>query len=76
MKRFEMFDGTVLQVGDVVVFYDIWYGKSGDIDEILDSGCVWVGNNDSGLSVIAEFTIVNFEASVSEFSKVRIIDFY
>ena len=56
--EYKMFNGEILKVGDVIRFADLWQSDDGDEEELLDSGCVWIANDESDAPVIADFEIL------------------
>ena len=58
MKKVKMFNGKILEVGEKIYFADLWQSGDGDIEELLESGCVWVANGESDESIIADFQII------------------
>lgn len=58
MKEFKMYNGNMLEVGEVHRFADLWQSDDGDEEEILDSGCCWVGDDENNTPIIADFEIL------------------
>ena len=58
MRKYKMFNGEELEIGDEIRFGDLWQSDDGDPDEILDSGCVWIANDKNDAPVIADFIII------------------
>lgn len=58
MKEYKMFNGKTLEVGEEIRFADLWQSDDGDAEELLDSGCVWIANDENDAPVIADFEIL------------------
>lgn len=58
MKVYKMFNGKTLEVGEKIRFADLWQSDDGDEEELLDSGCVWIANDENDAPVIADFEIL------------------
>lgn len=58
MKEYKMFNGKKLEVGEEIRFADLWQSDDGDKEELLDSGCVWIANDENDSPVIADFEIL------------------
>lgn len=58
MKECKMFNGKELRVGEEIRFADLWQSDDGDEEELLDSGCVWIANDENDAPVIADFEIL------------------
>lgn len=58
MKEYKMFNGKKLEVGEEIRFADLWQSDDGDEEELLDSGCVWIANDENDAPVIADFEIL------------------
>lgn len=58
MKECKMFNGKTLEVGEEIRFADLWQSDDGDEEELLDSGCVWIANDENDAPVIADFEIL------------------
>lgn len=57
-KECKMFNGKTLEVGEEIRFADLWQSGDGDEEELLNSGCVWVANDENDAPVIADFEIL------------------
>lgn len=67
-----MFDGNTLTVGDVVTFADIWQSNVGNELEVLESNVVWVGNNEDGEPICAEFEIITkYQSPMNTLCKIK-----
>lgn len=53
-----MFDGNMLEVGEEIRFADIWQSDDGDERELLESGAIWIANDENDEPVIADFEIL------------------
>lgn len=60
MEEFKMYNGEMLTVGEEIRFADLWQSEDGDLDELLESGCCWIGNDEDDDPVNADFEIVDF----------------
>ena len=58
MKNVKMFDGNMLEVGEEIRFADLWQSDEGDEEELLESGCCWVGDDENDEPIIADFEIL------------------
>ena len=58
MKECKMFNGKELRVGEVIKFADLWQSDEGDVEELLESGCVWVANGENDEPLVADFIIL------------------
>lgn len=58
MKEVKMFDGNMLEVGEEIRFADIWQSDDGDERELLESGAIWIANDENDEPVIADFEIL------------------
>lgn len=58
MEYVKMLDGNIIAINDVVDFSYIKQTYADNIEEVLESGCVWVANNESDEPVIAVFEII------------------
>ena len=58
MREYKMFNGKTLKVGEEIRFADLWQSGDGDEEELLDSGCVWIANDENDAPVIADFEIL------------------
>lgn len=59
MKEIEMANGNILRVGDIICFADLWQSEQGDVKELLESGCCWVGADEEGLPAVADFELLD-----------------
>lgn len=57
MKNCKMYNGNTIEIGEEIRFADLWQSETGDEEELLESGCCWVGDDD-GMPIIAEFKIL------------------
>lgn len=57
MKEFKTYNGNMLEVGEEIRFADLWQSNDGDEEELLDSGCCWVGN-ENDMPIFADFEIL------------------
>lgn len=76
MKKFKMYNGKEIEVGDVIRFADLWQSGDGDEEELLESGSVWVGDNEDGAPVMAEFKIVGKDEENLINTIVKVSDLY
>lgn len=74
MKEFKMYNGNTLKVGEKIRFADLWQSDDGDEEEILDSGCCWVGDNEDDMPIIADFEILQKDEENLAQSLVKITD--
>lgn len=58
MMKVEMFNGAELEVGEEIRFADLWQTEDGDVEELLESECVYVANGEYDEPIIADFEIV------------------
>lgn len=58
MKEFKMYDGNMLEVGEEIRFADLWQSDDGDEEELLESGCCWVGSDENDMPMFADFEIL------------------
>ncbi len=58
MMKVEMFNGTELEIGEEIRFADLWQIEDGDVEELLESECVHVANDEDDEPIIADFEIV------------------
>jgi hypothetical protein len=75
-KECKMFNGKTLEVGEEIRFADLWQVDDGDEEELLDSGCVCVGNNEYGAPVIAGFKIVDKDEENLINTVVKVVELY
>lgn len=59
MKEIRMANGNMLRVGESIRFADLWQSEQGDVRELLESGCCWVGADEDGLPAVADFEILD-----------------
>lgn len=59
MKEIEMANGNILRVGDTICFADLWQSEQGDVRELLESGCCWVGVDEDDMPMIADFELLD-----------------
>lgn len=59
MKEIEMANGNILRVGDTICFADLWQSEQGDVRELLESGCCWVGADEEELPAVADFELLD-----------------
>lgn len=74
MKEFKMYNGNMLEVGEKIRFADLWQSDDGDKEEILDSGCCWVGDDENDMPIIADFEILRKDEENLVRSLVKITD--
>lgn len=74
MKSIEMFNGKKLNIGDELRFADLWQSNDGDEEELLESGCIWVTNDEKDAPLIADFEIVDYDEEKPVQAIVRITD--
>lgn len=74
MKSIEMFNGEELSIGDELRFADIWQSDGGDEEELLESGCIWVANDEKDAPLIVDFEIVDYDEEKPVQTIVRITD--
>lgn len=74
MKEFKMYNGNMLEVGEVHRFADLWQSDDGDEEELLESGCCWVGDDKDGMPIIADFEILRKDEEDLLNSLVKITD--
>ena len=74
MKEVKMFDGNMLEVGEEIRFADLWQSDDGDEEELLDSGCCWVGDDEDGMPMIADFEILRKDKENLINSLVKVTD--
>lgn len=74
MKEVKMFNGDVLKVGDEVRFVHIY--SDGDEEELLESGEIWVANDESDIPIIADFEILRKDKEDLLNSLVKITGIY
>jgi hypothetical protein len=58
MKEFKMYNGNTIEIGEELRFADLWQSETGDEEELLDSGCCWVGDDEDNMPIIADFEIL------------------
>lgn len=73
-KDFKMHNGNMLEVGEEIRFADLWQSDAGDEEELLDSGCCWVGDDENGMPMIADFETLEKDEENLINSLVKIID--
>ena len=76
MMKFKMYNGETLAVGEEIRFADLWQSEDGDLGELLESGCCWVGNDKNDNPVNADFEIVDFCEEEPVKSIVKIADIF
>lgn len=69
-----MFDGNMLEVGEEIRFADLWQSDDGGEEELLDSGCCWVGDDEGDMPIIADFEILEKDEENLVNSLVKIMD--
>lgn len=76
MREFKMENETTIEVGETYRFADLWSGNGdeGDEEEILDSGCCWVGDDENNMPIIADFDILQKNEENLVRSLVKITD--
>ena len=74
MKRFKMYNGNTIEIGEELRFADLWQSETGDEEELLDSGCCWVGDDEDNLPIIADFEILRKDEEDLLNSLVKITD--
>lgn len=74
MKEIEMANGNILRVGDIICFADLWQSEQGDVRELLESGCCWVGNDEDDMPIIADFEILEKDEENLVNSLVKVTD--
>lgn len=74
MKEFKMYNGNMLEVGEELRFADLWQSDDGDEEEILDSGCCQVGDDENNMPIIADFEILQKDEENLVRSLVKITD--
>lgn len=53
-----MYNGNTIEIGEELRFADLWQSETGDEEELLDSGCCWVGDDEDNMPIIADFEIL------------------
>lgn len=76
MKKFKMYNGKEIEVGEKIRFADLWQSEEGDEEELLESGCVWVGNNEDDAPVMAGFEIVDKDEENLINTVVKVVELY
>lgn len=74
MKEFKMYNGNTIEVGEEIRFADLWQSDDGDEEELLDSGCVWIANDENDAPVIADFEILRKDEDDLLNSLVKVTD--
>jgi hypothetical protein len=74
MKRFKMYNGNTIEIGEELRFADLWQSETGDEEEILDSGCCWVGDDEDNMPIIADFEILRKDEEDLLNSLVKVTD--
>lgn len=74
MKEFKMCNGNMLEVGEKIRLADLCQSNDGDEEEILDSGCSWVGDDENNMPIIADFEILQKDEENLVRSLVKITD--
>lgn len=74
MKEFKMYNGNMLEVGEEIKFADLWQDETGDEKELLESGCCWVGDDENGMPMIADFEILRKDEENPVRSIVKVTD--
>ncbi len=69
-----MFDGNMLEVGEEIRFADLWQSGDGDEEELLNSGCCWVGVDEDDMPMIADFEILEKDEENLINSLVKVTD--
>lgn len=74
MKEFRMYNGNTIEVGEKIRFADLWQSDDGDVEELLESGCCWVGDDDDNMPIIADFEILRKDEEDLLNSLVKVTD--
>lgn len=74
MKEFKMYNGNMLEVGEGIRLADLWQSDDGDEEEILDSGCCWVGDDENDMPITADFEILEKDEEDLLNSLVKVTD--
>lgn len=74
MEDFKMYDGNTIKIGEEIRFADLWQSDEGDEEELLNSGCCWVGDDEDGMPMIADFEILRKDKENLINSLVKITD--
>lgn len=74
MKEFRMYNGNTIKIGEEIRFADLWQSETGDEEELLESGCCWVGDDKDGMPIIADFEILRKDEEDLLNSLVKITD--
>lgn len=74
MKEFRMYNGNTIEVGEKIRFADLWQSETGDVEELLESGCCWVGDDEDNMPIIADFEILQKDEENLVRSLVKITD--
>lgn len=69
-----MYNGNTIEIGEELRFADLWQSETGDEEELLDSGCCWVGDDEDNLPIIADFEILRKDEEDLLNSLVKITD--
>lgn len=75
MEYVKMFNCDIIAVGDVVDFSYLKQTYADNTEEVLESGCVWVANNESDEPIIAGFEIIERNRNPLK-SIVKVTEFY
>lgn len=76
MRRVKMFNGNLLEVGQEICFADLWQTDDGDLDELLQSGSVWVANDEYDSPITAYFEITDYNEENLVNTTVRITEIF
>lgn len=74
MKRFKTYNGNTIEIGEELRFADLWQSETGDEEELLDSGCCWVGDDEDNMPIIADFEILRKDEEDLLNSLVKVTD--
>lgn len=69
-----MYNGNTIEIGEELRFADLWQSETGDEEEILDSGCCWVGDDEDNMPIIADFEILRKDEEDLLNSLVKVTD--
>lgn len=74
MKKFRMYNGNTIEIGEEIRFADLWQSETGDEEELLESDCCWVGDDEDDMPIIADFEILRKDKEDLLNSLVKVTD--
>lgn len=73
MKEFKMDNGNKIEVGETYRFSDLWSGN-GDEIELMESGSIWIGNDENDMPIIADFDVIEVNEDDAILSIIKVKD--